>query len=111
MAKMLLAILAAWVCTDAWPQAVQGPTILARESDNCGAWVSSQNEGHRFWLFGYLSGLNTARGGSLRSSSDALRHVVREEDVVLWMGIYCRNSPQQTLQQAADKLFLELSEK
>lgn len=111
VAPALVATAIAGACAAAWSQTTPGPTILARESDTCGTWQRDQNEARRFWVFGYLSGLNTARGGVYHAPSDALRHIVDPEEVVSWIGKYCKQHPQHTLQHAADKLLLELSTK
>lgn len=92
-----------------WPQSRPGATILAGESDNCQAWVVNHTPARRYWVFGYLSGLNAAWGGAYRSQTDALAKVEGEQQILVWMDNYCKNHPADSLQKSAHQLYRELA--
>lgn len=91
------------------PQSRQGATILAGESDNCEAWVANHTPARKYWVFGYLSGLNAAWGGSYRSPADVLARIDNEEQVMVWMDNHCRHHPLDSLQKSAHQFYRELA--
>jgi hypothetical protein len=91
------------------PQSRAGATILASESDNCEAWLVNHTPARRYWVFGYLSGLNAAWGGSYRSPIDVLAKINNEEQVMLWMDNHCKNHPLDSLQNSAHQFYRELA--
>lgn len=102
-------LVAAALSCAALPQSRPGATILAAESDNCEAWVANHTPARRYWVFGYLSGLNTAWGGSYRSSADLLAKIDSEQQVLVWMDNYCKSHPADTLQKSAHQFYRELA--
>lgn len=91
------------------PQSRPSATILAVESDNCETWIVNHTAARRYWVFGYLSGLNAAWGGGYRSSTDVLAKIEGEQRVIVWMDNYCRNHPRDSLQKSAHQLYRELA--
>lgn len=109
LARVGVAILLASLSGTAMPQSRPGATILAAESDNCEAWVANHTPARRYWVFGYLSGLNTAWGGSYRSGADLLAKIDDERQVLVWMDNHCRSHPLDTLQKSAHQFYRELA--
>lgn len=95
----------------ALPQSRPTATILAAESDNCATWALNHTPALKWWVFGYLSGLNAAWGGSYKSSADVLAKIENEDQVILLMDTYCKNNPGHSLQQAAHHVYGDLSKR
>jgi hypothetical protein len=101
----------AFFSSAALPQSRPTATILAAESDNCAAWTLHHAAALRCWVFGYLSGVNAAWGGSYKSPADVLAKVENEEQVISLIDSYCKNNPGHSIQQAAHHVYGELSKK
>jgi hypothetical protein len=109
LARVGVGLVIACLSGAASAQSRAGATILASESDNCEAWVANHTPTRRYWVLGYLSGLNAAWGGSYRSPADVLARIDSEEQIILWMNNHCKNHPLDSLQKSAHQFYRELA--
>lgn len=109
LARVGVALLIAFLSGATLPQPRQGATVLASESDTCESWIANHTPARRYWVFGYLSGLNAAWGGSYRSPADALAKIDGEEQVIAWMDKHCKDNPLDSLQKSAHEYYRELA--
>lgn len=85
------------------PARTQGITFFTTGDGSCGEWVEARTESHIHWLNGYLSGINSGKGGR----TDMLKGVT-PSSVSVWMDNYCRSNPLERVSQAANLLASEL---
>lgn len=72
---------------------------------DCGVWVKAQSGQDRWWLGGYISGLNAALVTS--GAPDPL-DAISIQQLYLWVDNYCRANPLHNLSKAANTLYQEL---
>ena len=71
---------------------------------DCGEWFVSPVA--KYWLGGYLSGLNAA---NIYPGKDPLSKLNSAEQMSLWMDNYCRANPLKTVGEGANALYQELA--
>jgi hypothetical protein len=71
---------------------------------DCGEWFTSALA--RYWLGGYLSGLNAA---NLYPGKDPLDKLNSSDQMILWMDNYCKANPLRSVGEGANALYLELA--
>ncbi|MEJ7929881.1 MULTISPECIES: hypothetical protein [Ramlibacter] len=81
---------------------------LAYEVPDCGTWVRQDVTGHRWWLLGFISGLNSALRHEVKE--DPLRGV-KGDQVLLWMDNYCKANPLKNIHDGTYKLYEELRQR
>lgn len=84
--------------------------IQVRGAASCGNWVTYRQQGSastsfvRGWILGYLSGQAVGKNQDVVTKADP-------DSMFLWIDNYCRSNPLKDLDDAADRLFLELLKK
>lgn len=81
--------------------------VVTLGDPDCTRWVKETRDSDRFWLTGYLSGLNAMYPLLDQSQADPLRQV-KSDQAVMWIDNYCKANPLRTVNYAAQKLFWEL---
>lgn len=80
---------------------------------DCGQWFNPQRrEIARWWLLGYLSGLNGMYQMNVkREVDDPLAELGSADQAYLWMDNYCKANPLKNVNNGAVFLFVELLQK
>ena len=82
-------------------RAIIGPT-----SFSCGKWINTPKHTSeyfqlRYWVLGYLSGINMESGADFLRGRDA-------DALTVWIDNYCRRNPLHAITQATTQLIEEL---
>lgn len=101
--KKLIAIALLVVCNCSFAQGAIGI-----DSPNCGRWVKANDLGQKWWLLGFLSGLNSAMRQDVKN--DPLKGASLE-GFYLWMDNYCKANPLSNLFTGGNLLYAELFQK
>jgi len=86
---------------------------VTRGEPDCGMWVKNgPQQGYRFWLIGFLSGLNASNDTEIRTKKmkDPLVDVSNEQ-INLFVDNYCQANPLKELSSAALALYVQLLRK
>ena len=75
---------------------------------DCGTWINQKRAVDRFWVSGYISGINAVRS---TEKNDILKKIQSGEQVYLYIDNYCRDNPLKEVQNALNSLWLELEKK
>ena len=75
-------------------------------SFSCGKWINTPKHTSeyfqlRYWVFGYLSGINMESGADFLRGRDA-------DGLTVWIDNYCRRNPLHAITQATNELIKEL---
>jgi hypothetical protein len=101
--KKLLPIALLLACTFANAQ-----DAIGIDTPNCGKWVKANDLGQKWWLIGFLSGLNSAMRQDVKSDPLKGSNV---EGIYLWMDTYCKANPLSNLFNGGNLLYVELFQK
>lgn len=103
--KAAVGMLGAGLLAAAWPSPGAAMTILGVGAKSCATWTAARRTTSWFeaagWIAGYLSRAAFADGRDLLRAPEAA-------DLHAWIDGYCADHPDDSLQQAADALELEL---
>jgi hypothetical protein len=78
---------------------------------DCGQWINNKKPSDRFWLFGFMSGLNSMYTLKNKDGDDPLDNLSSADQIVVWMDNYCQKNPLKKVGAGALDLFFELSNK
>lgn len=111
--KLLLLLLCFFVETSNAQDKKSLPTY--RGHSNCAEWLKpgsqSSDFGNKFWLSGYLSGINLGLYLDKQRPAFDFFENVSSEQIFLWMDNYCRANPLSNVVDGTGTLFREMQKK
>jgi hypothetical protein len=87
-------------------QAQEERAIIGPNDFSCGKWINTPKHTNeyfqlRYWVLGYLSGINMEGGADFLRGRDA-------DGLTVWIDNYCRQYPLRAITQAINALVDEL---
>ena len=111
--KLLLLLLCFFVETSNAQDKKSLPTY--RGHSNCAEWLKPTGPisdfGNKFWLSGYLSGINLGLYLDKQRPAFDFFENVSSEQIFLWMDNYCRANPLSNVVDGTGTLFREMQKK
>ncbi|MEJ7930994.1 hypothetical protein WG922_13545 [Ramlibacter sp. AN1015] len=96
---------AAVLLTLALACSAQAQSALGYDVPDCGTWVRQNDPAHRWWLLGFMTGINS--GLRHEAKGDPLQGL-KGDQIFLWMDNFCKANPLKNVHYGANTLYAEL---